>query len=58
MGIKTNKYFRWYGLDSQFLHGYRVVFSELDEPLDYLNNQEFIGKEDDIFEKIQEKLFE
>lgn len=56
---KTNKYFKdRYGLDSQFLHGYRVVFSGLDEPLDYLNNQEFIGRENDKFERIRKELFE
>ena len=56
---KTNKYFKdEYGLDSQFLHGYRIVFSGLDEPLDYLNQREFIGGGSHRFNKIQEKLFE
>ena len=56
---KTNTYFRnEYDLDSQFLHGYRVVFSGLDKPLDYLNGREFICMGSYKFEKIQKDLFE
>ena len=55
---KTNKYFKEkYGLDSQFLHGYKIVFNGLDKPLDYLNGQKFIGKLNEKFERIEEELF-
>lgn len=55
---KTNRYFQEkYGLDSQFLHAYRIVFNELDEPLEYLNRKEFIGKLGEKFEKIEKDLF-
>jgi 23S rRNA pseudouridine955/2504/2580 synthase len=54
----VNQYFKVkYGLESQFLHGYKVIFNDLDEPLDYLNGQEFIGKLNDKFGRIEEELF-
>lgn len=56
---KTNEFFRQiYGLESQFLHSYKLVFHGLDEPLDYLNNRQFIGKADKRFDKIEKELFQ
>lgn len=56
---KTNRYFREkYGLESQFLHSYKVVFHGLDESLNYLNNRQFIGKSDKKFNKIEKELFQ
>lgn len=50
----VNKYFREnYGLNSQFLHAYKIVFSKLEAPLDYLNGKEFIAKAGNKFSKIE-----
>ncbi|HHV38256.1 MAG TPA: RluA family pseudouridine synthase [Tepidimicrobium sp.] len=54
----TNKYFKdRYGLNSQILHGYRVVFSGLERPLDYLNGREFVGLADKKLIKIEKDFF-
>lgn len=54
----VNKYFREnYGLNSQFLHAYKIVFSKLEAPLDYLNGKEFIAKAGNKFSKIEKDLF-
>ncbi len=54
----TNEFFKQkYGLESQFLHSYKVVFHGLDKPLDYLNNRQFIGEFNKKFQKIERKLF-
>ncbi|NLJ99457.1 MAG: RluA family pseudouridine synthase [Tissierellia bacterium] len=55
---ETNEYFKEkYDLDNQLLHGYRIVFSKLAKPLDYLNQKEFIGLTSQKFIKIQKDLF-
>ncbi len=55
---KTNRYFQEkYKLESQFLHGYKIVFNGLDEPLEYLNGKEFVGKLSEKFERIEKDLF-
>lgn len=54
----VNRYFREkYGLESQFLHAYRVKFNNLKSPLDYLNGKEFTAKPGDKFLRIEEELF-
>jgi len=53
-----NKYFREkHGLESQFLHAYKVKFSNLKSPLDYLNGEEFTAKPVDKFLRIEKELF-
>lgn len=55
---RINKFFSEnYGLESQFLHAYRIEFSKLDSPLDYLNGRSFIAKPGDKFLKIEDELF-
>lgn len=55
---KENKYFKEkYGLDSQFLHGYRIIFTGLEEPLEYLNSQEFYSNLGEKFSRIEKDLF-
>ena len=55
---KVNKYFKEkYNLNSQFLHGYKIVLNGLEELLDYLNQQEFTGKLNNKFSKIENDLF-
>lgn len=58
-GNKTvNRYFREnFGLESQFLHAYKIVFSNLNSPLEYLNNREFCAKLGNKFLRIEKKLF-
>lgn len=54
----VNKYFREkFSLESQFLHAYKILFSKLDAPLDYLNGKEFTAKPDEKFLKIEKELF-
>lgn len=55
---ETNKYFRKrFGLNNQFLHGYKINFSGLDGPLGYLNQREFIANPNEIYKNIEENLF-
>jgi 23S rRNA pseudouridine955/2504/2580 synthase len=55
---KINKIFNErYGLESQWLHGYKIQLNGLEEPLDYLNGKEFISKISDKYEKIEMDLF-
>lgn len=54
----TNLYLKQnYNLKYQFLHCYRIVFSEIQKPLNYLNKKEFIAKENNKFIRIQKNLF-
>lgn len=46
-----------YGLENQWLHGYRILLDGLDEKLDYLNGREFIAKPDQLYAKIELELF-
>lgn len=46
-----------YGLDNQWLHGYKVEFNGLDGELEYLNGKEFTSKADDKLSIIEEELF-
>ncbi len=56
---KTNKYFKEkYNLQSQFLHGYRIIFAELDESANYLEGKEFIAKGNETFVRIEKELFQ
>lgn len=46
-----------YGLENQWLHGYKVQFNGLEGDLEYLNGKEFISKADKELAIIEEKLF-
>lgn len=46
-----------YGLENQWLHGYRMVLNGLEEKLDYLNGREFIADPDQLYIKIEQELF-
>lgn len=48
---------RNYGLENQWLHGYRILLNGLDEKLDYLNGREFIAEPDQLYAKIEQELF-
>ena len=55
----TNKYFKEkYNLQSQFLHGHRIAFTEIDKSLEYLKGKEFIAKAGGKFIQIEKELFE
>jgi len=55
---KVNELFRTkYGLESQFLHAYKIEFSKLKPPLDYLEGRTFTAKPMDKFLRIEEDLF-
>ena len=54
----VNNYFREkYGLESQFLHAYKIEFTNLNSPLDYLNGRVFTAMPGERFLKIEEGLF-
>lgn len=54
----TNKKFNSeYQLDNQWLHGYKIEFNGLDEPLQYLNGKTFEAPMDKKYTKIEEDLF-
>lgn len=46
-----------YGLDNQYLHGYRLEFNGLEAPLEYLNGKEFIAPAGKMMENIEKNLF-
>lgn len=56
---KTNKFFdETYGLKSQFLHAHKIVFKNMENPMEYLNNMEFTAEIDSILKNIEENLFQ
>lgn len=48
---------RKYLLESQWLHGYRLIFNGLEGNLAYLNGKEFIAASDKLYELIEDDLF-
>ena len=55
---KTNHYFKIkYGLTSQLLHSYRMVFPNLSGELSYLSGKEFVAKIPEQFRQIKDDLF-
>ena len=55
---KTNEYFRRkFSLNNQFLHGYKIIFNDMDKTLEYLNQREFIAYPNEIYNKIEKNLF-
>lgn len=46
-----------FGLENQWLHGYRVVFNGLEAPLEYLNLKEFIAPPNKLMENIEKNIF-
>lgn len=46
-----------YNLDNQWLHGYKIEFNGLKEPLDYLNSKSFEAPLEHSFLRIEEDLF-
>lgn len=39
------------------LHGYKIEFNNLDEPLEYLNHREFVASSNKIYKNIEERIF-
>ncbi len=55
---KTNDYFKdTFKLTSQFLHGYKIKFFEVNSPLQYLSNKQFEAQMNEKLTKIQKNLF-
>jgi len=55
---ETNENFRKiYGLNHQWLHGYRLEFNKLEGILEYLNGRSFTSKVSGKYKKIQDDLF-
>ncbi len=53
-----NSYFKdRYNLNSQLLHSYKIKFDDLDSPLEYLVDREFIAESSNLFKEIEEDLF-
>ena len=46
-----------FGLDNQWLHGYRIVLDGLVDKLEYLNGREFLAEPDKLYERIERELF-
>lgn len=53
----NSKFNENYGLDNQWLHGYKVVFNGLEGELEYLNSKIFISEIAGKIAKIEEDLF-
>lgn len=46
-----------YGLDNQWLHGYKIQFNGLENQLEYLNGKDFISRPDKNLEIIENMIF-
>lgn len=46
-----------YNLDNQWLHGYKIEFNGLDQPLEYLNGKSFEAPLDEKLGRIEKDLF-
>ena len=46
-----------YNLDNQWLHGYKIEFNGLDQPLEYLNGKSFVAPLDEKLGRIEKDLF-
>lgn len=46
-----------YNLDNQWLHGYKVEFNGLKEPLEYLNGKTFESEVEESYARIEQDLF-
>ncbi len=55
--VVNDEFRKKYGLENQWLHGYRIVLNGLEEKLDYLNSREFIAEPDQLYVKIEQELF-
>lgn len=55
--VVNDEFRKKYGLQNQWLHGYRIVLNGLEEKLDYLNSREFIAEPDQLYVKIEQELF-
>lgn len=58
-GSKTvnTKFLKIYGLDNQWLHGYKIQFEGLSAPLEYLNGKTFTAELASKYSKIEKDLF-
>ncbi|TJX14199.1 RluA family pseudouridine synthase [Tissierella creatinini] len=55
---QINKHFNWeYGLNNQWLHGYKIEFNGLEKPLEYLNGKSFEAPLDEDLRSIEADLF-
>lgn len=56
---KVNEEFdRKFGLKSQLLHAYKLIFDGFSGRMSYLNGKIFINDEKDVFKKIEESIFQ
>ncbi len=54
----TNSYFtKKFGLNSQLLHSYQIIFPELEGEFAYLSAKDFTARPPAIFERIKDELF-
>lgn len=53
----NKKFLNEYNLDNQWLHGYKIEFNGLEEPLSYLNGRVFESSMEDKYERIARELF-
>lgn len=55
---KVNDFFKKkYNLTTQFLHGHKITFLDVNPPLEYLNNREFTAAMDELLSNIEKDLF-
>jgi len=55
---KINRIFsNKYGLKSQYLYAFKIIFNGLTDPLDYLNSKEFIAEPSKKLSTIEDELF-
>lgn len=55
--MENERFNRSHNLVNQWLHGYRVVFEGLREPLEYLNGKSFIAEADDLLGRVEDSIF-
>ncbi len=53
----NKKFSQEYGLNNQWLHGYKIEFNGIEEPLEYLNKKSFEAPLDENLRRIEKDLF-
>ena len=56
---KVNDFFKkQYGLNSQYLHAYKIIFDKVESELEYLNGKQFISEVSEAMKALERDLFD
>lgn len=56
---KVNDFFKKrYGLNSQYLHAYKIIFDKVESELEYLNGKQFISEVSEAMKALERDLFD